>query len=99
MTTAPTIPQSFTRPGYEYRLIEQLGSAGIYEQKHKITGFIPGYEVLIIRHSKADWTTPSGSLVPAGSPMIPTSEQWGKLAWTCRTLSEARIKLTQAAGH
>ena len=97
MTTAHTIPQSFARHGFQYRLIEQLYNAGIYEQTHDATGRVMAYEVLIIREMQKDRTFPNGDTIPAGTPIIPYSEQWGTVAWTCRTLSEARIKLTKVA--
>jgi len=99
--TAPApsrIPDRFTKPGFTYRLVERTANTAIYEQADRETGAVAAYEAMVIQRTRQDRTFPDGSFSCAGSEFLPSSEQWGRFAWTTQTIVLARERLTKN-GH
>lgn len=83
-TDPPTPPRHYTRHGILHSLIAHTDHAAIYQCTK--AGELRCYEVCRILHYKQDHTWPNGTITPAGTPYLPSSEQWGTHAWTYRTL-------------
>ena len=84
-----TLPKQFRKGGFDYILVERIGNAAIYRQT-KLPALHECYEVGRIRQNKA--REAFGRQIEA-SESWPSSEEWGRLAWTYRDLRHARERL------
>ena len=80
------VPQEFRKDGYNHKLVKfQSGirDVAIYEVIKENWGFGSphrGWEVLVIKYATKD-TEYYGSVRPAGTAILPSSEQFGQYGW------------------
>ncbi len=88
-----TIPQTYTKNTWDYRLIERTAQGAIYSQSRK-GGRVTDWEVVRIRTRKGRTiTTPTGSYEIKAGEYLPTTEEWGTHGWTFTSLAGARDRL------
>ena len=85
-----TIPETFSKNGFAYRLIERTARGAIYSQTHAATGKLCAYEVIRIQNH-ATKQTPHFT-VEAGEG-LPRTDEWGRAGWTFFDLPAAKAKL------
>lgn len=84
------LPKIYNKYGYLYELIKRVDDVVIYSQK--TSGKIIAYEVFEIRKQKASsW----GNVLFEAKEMSPSSESWGKNAFTVKTILRAEILMKQ----
>ena len=80
------VPQEFRKEGYNHKLVKfQSGvrDVAIYEvikENWQFGSGHRGWEVLVIKYATKD-TEYFGSVRPAGTAILPTSEQFGHYGW------------------
>lgn len=72
--------------GYDLSQIKRVEDVALFEKKG---GAFTSYEVVIVQRHNG--FVIAGNVVPPGESM-PSTSQWGKSGWTCRTLTEAATK-------
>lgn len=81
---------TFRKSGYDYVQVERGEYAVIYSLSFE--GKIVGYEALrILSHNGREI---HGNWIPA-KEFLPSSEQFGTLAFACKTLGKAKIRFEQ----
>jgi hypothetical protein len=90
-----TIPETYKKGGYSYRLIERNDHAAIYEQARTDSGAVVAYETMAIQRMEKDTTLPGGIFRERGSEFLPSSTQWGQRGWTNTTMAKARERFTK----
>lgn len=78
--------------GFDHRQLSREGDIAIYEQSK--AGRVFAYEVIRIQ-SHQGFTLAGKTFPPAEN--YPSSEQWGRLGWTCASLARANEKAAQLA--
>lgn len=87
-----TLHEQFTKNGFSYKLMKRSAKKAIYAQY--LDNLLVGYEVIKIRVHPPRYNHFLGRHEPE-SEIYPSNEEWGKWAWTERTIEEAyeRFKL------
>lgn len=85
--------------GFTYRRIESVGPVGhIYAQERG--GRVIAYEVFRSKiRPPGTRTLPDGRVIATGGERWPSNEDFGKWAWTFRTLDKARARLAELIGE
>ena len=83
------IPETYSKGGFNYTLIERKDNVAIYEQRKNA---ILQYEVVIIRKRKKD-NDFAGT--KSGDEYLPSTCEWGKFGWTYVTIDKAREKMSK----
>lgn len=86
------IPFRFTKYNTLFTLLDSTEHAALYSRHSQKTGKLLGYDVYRILTFKTDHTWPTGKITPAGTPFLPSSEQWGTYAWSYQTLDRAQAR-------
>lgn len=87
-----TIPESFTRNGFEHRILERVGNVLLVERKHHEVSS-PHFEVVRIRIGKPK-RLPDGTVLQERE-VYPASTEWGTHGWTRSDLESARAKFKE----
>lgn len=80
---------SFRRNGFDHQQCNREGNLAIF-RRQLVNGRHEHYEVVRIRAYGA--AEVGGRHIPAGE-RYPSSEEWGRMGWTCATLPDAQAKL------
>ena len=83
------LESNYKKYGYNFRQIEREGDIAIYEQSDPETGKVYAFEIFIIQKNEASEIF--GNSVEARES-VPSTEKWGKEAFTTWTLKEALDK-------
>ena len=83
-----TLPKLFTKKGFTYKQIKRVGDKAIYEQSKKGQEHVSFETIKITRHNGYEL---GGQKIPPGES-YPSTSQWGLMAWTFTTLSDAERK-------
>ena len=76
-----TIPETYSKNGYNYRLIERTAKAAIYGQ-HMGSRLI-AYEVVKVRVRAGRESEVNGrNVVFEAGEYLPSTEEWGRFGWT-----------------
>ena len=78
-----TLLENIRRNGFDYNLVERNNKSAIYEQK--IGNFLVSYEVFKIKHKKG-----SVKLNIEDYEGFPVDEDFGKTAWSVKSLEKAK---------
>lgn len=81
------IPTTYTKYNTLHTLLESTETKALYNRTRR--GKLLGYDCYRILRIKKDITWPTGHITRAGSPYLPSSEQWGTHAWSYQTLDRA----------
>lgn len=92
-----TIPETFSKNGWNYTLIHRDGDYAIYKQGGC------AFEVHVIRKTTKDYTYPvdknhpekAPTTVLAGSEYLPSNEDWGQYGWTLINKEDAFNKIIE----
>lgn len=77
--THKPLPETFQKNGYRYELVARTEHVALYGQCDADTEIFLAYEVCrILRHNGR---VIAGNVVPPAE-FLPSTEQWGQLAWT-----------------
>lgn len=87
-----TIPETYRRRTFEYKLIEREGSWAIYSQRHLENEEPTNFELCRVRYRDAHQTPRFA--VEAGE-YLPSDGEWGRHGFTFWTLREARQRRDQ----
>ena len=87
-----TIPDKFSKGGFEYELIKRAANVAIYKQYSQ--GCLIGLEVVCIRKHKKSYSRMN---IIAGNEYLPSSSEWGLygfsyMAFTDKQFKEGMIK-------
>lgn len=86
------LSNQYKKFGYTFSQVSRVGDVAIYAQESD--GKVFGYEVFIIQ--KNEENTRFGKTFPASESVPPTSA-WGKEAFTCRSMDEAKNRAGELA--
>lgn len=89
-----SLSKQITRDGFRMIQVRRLGQYAIYRRERLTTG-VTHYEAIKILVETKTRKLPSGALRNAGSERYPSSNEWGKYGWTCKTIEEAEAKLRE----
>jgi hypothetical protein len=85
------LKKTFSKDGFTFTQIKREGRVCIYEQVPDGGEFI-AYEVIIIKYKKERQI--NGKVLPA-QEAYPSDSDWGKLAWTLKTLEKAKERFSE----
>ncbi len=91
------VPQEFKKDGMIRSLIKfESGNRDVAMYKVKKDNWSfgegnRGYEVMVIRYTTKE-TEYYGNVVPAGSPLLPSNEQFGSYGWSFNNIQTAEKK-------
>ena len=84
-----TLPKSFIKNTFRYEQVDRTGDVAIYSQTIPELSKIIGYEVFEVQKKEA--FSLNGYDYPA-KEAVPSSNQWGQMAFTVFNLSQAEEK-------
>ena len=94
-----SIPFRFTKYSTTFTLLDSTEHAALYSRHSQKTGKLQGYDVYRLQSFKTDHTWPNGTITPAGTQYLPSSEQWGTYAWSYQTLDRAQARYKTLTIH
>lgn len=84
------LPLTYNKYGYRFDLYTRLDDIAVYEQSDPKTGKVYAYEVFIVQKNEAG--NRFGRDIEA-SESVPSTNEWGRDAFTVWTLDEATEKV------
>lgn len=94
--TFKTIPDTYRKNGFTYKLVRRMENAAIYSQTATGKDEPCHWEVVRVRFRNAK---DCGNFQLEAGEYLPTTHEWGVHGWTMWTLHDAIARMTEIAGN